>query len=344
MQHPPVTISITNYNGERFLKDCVTSIFELDYPSFDVMLVDNASTDGSVNYVREHFPQVKIHELPENRGANQARNFALLNARNRYLFLLDNDATLTKSCLSELIRTITSHPDTAICSPIIVYQDNPSIIQYGATHIHYIGQAIIQKSSAPATGSKPEVSLSTTANGTALLIDRNRANQVALFDEDMFFGFTDGDYTFRLTAAGLKCLIVMNSIVLHPLKQRSKSMVFHQVRNRWVFIIKNYSFRTLVCTLPALIFYEMMLLGFMVLKGNLKDYLKAFTNLIESLPSVLEKRNSFQKVKKLTDSQLLRSGNFVSSQQISMNRLQRTSVLIVNTLLDLNWALVRHFI
>jgi GT2 family glycosyltransferase len=344
MKNPPVSISVINYNGERFVKECFSAIFELDYPEFDVIMVDNGSTDSSVSLVQKKFPQVKVYILPENRGPNPARNFALLNARNRYLFLLDNDAIVTNDCLSKLMSTLSSFPDAAICSPLIVDRENPLRVQYGATHIHYIGQAIIGKNRDMDCDQKNRISLATTVNGTALLIDRSLSNQVGFFDEEMFFGWTDGDYSFRMTAAGLRCIVLKNAKVLHQFKKRNKSVVFHQVKNRWVFILKNYSWLTLVVISLPLFFYEIMLLGFLLTKGHLKDYLMANYDVVRSLPRIMEKRTSSLRVKCIADYDLLTSGDFVSSQFISLNTFQRFIVSIVNKFFDSYWNLVKRFL
>lgn len=341
MEHPPVTICIINYNGVKFLKESLSSIFALNYPTFDVMMIDNASNDNSVNYVIKHFPQVKVHRFSQNRGPNPARNFALLKTKNRYLFLLDNDAIVTKDCLSKLMKIITSHPDVVICSPIVIDKHDPSKIQYAVTHIHYIGQAIIEQINEPIDSLEDKIATSTTLNGTALLIDRTRANKIAYFDERMFFGWTDGDYTFRLTAAGLKCIVVYNSKVLHPSKKRSNKLIYHQIKNRWVFILKNYSSNTLSIIFPALLFYEFLLFGFLLLKGNAQEYLSAISDMICTLPKVMKDRKSTLAIKKLTDTDLLRSGDFVYSQQISISQYQRKLLSCVNLLLNLYWKFFR---
>lgn len=341
IRNPPVSISVVNYNGQRFVESCFSAIFELDYPEFDVMMVDNASTDNSVSLVEKKFPRVEIFRLPENRGPNPARNFALLNAKNRHLFLLDNDAVVTPDCLSKLMHTTTSFPDVAVCSPLIVYLDNPSKVQYGRTDIHYIGQAILEKYVDVNAVQADDVSIATTVNGTALLVDRSLANKVGLFDEEMFFGWTDGDYSFRLTAAGLNCMVLRTAKVLHQSKKRSESAVFHQVKNRWVFMLKTYSRRTLVAVSLPLLVYETMLLGFLLTKGHLKEYLTANRDVVRSLPAIMEKRKRFSKVKCVPDTHLLKSGNFVNSQMISVNSFQRLFMSIANGFFDGYWAVIR---
>ncbi len=341
---PSVTIGVVNYNGLNYLEKTFSAIFQIDYPDYDVMLIDNASTDDSVEYVQKHFKAVTVHEMVDNRGPNIARNFALKNAKSRYLLLLDNDAIITKECLSNLIGVLTESSDAATCSPLIVDSKDEKRVQYGVTHIHFVGAALMENLNGSISEGSERLSIATTINGTALLVDRYRANKVGLFDEQMFFGWTDGDYSFRLTAAGYKCLIDNESKILHPASVRSKKIFLHQVKNRWVFILKNYSLKTILLSLPALIFYEITFLPFVVFKGNLKEYFMAISAMIRELPKTLEKRKEFFKRKKLPDKKLLRSGDFSSSQSSITNKYFKMGTVLVNTILDKYWILIKRFI
>ncbi len=341
-QLPSVTIAVINYNGSEYLEKTFSEIFQIDYPYYEVMLIDNASTDDSVECVQKKFERVTIHQMPDNRGPNIARNFALKNAQNRYLLLLDNDAIVTKDCLSNLIDVLTGNSDAATCSPLIVDSEDEKKVQYGVTHIHFVGAALIENLNGAV--SQERLSVATTINGTAMLVDRDRANKVGLFDEEMFFGWTDGDYSFRLTAAGYKCLIDNQSKVLHPASNRSKKVVLHQVKNRWVFILKNYSWKTILLSSPALIFYEIAFLPFIVMKGNLKEYFQAIGVMIRELPKTLKKRKEFFERKVLPDKNLLRSGDFTNAQSLITNKYIRMGMVLVNKILDIYWLLIRRLV
>jgi len=239
---------------------------------------------------------------------------------------------------------LTESSDAATCSPLIVDSKDEKRVQYGVTHIHFVGAALMENLNGSISEENERLSIATTINGTALLVDRDRANKVGLFDEQMFFGWEDGDYSFRLTGAGYKCLIDKESKVLHPASVRSKKVVLHQVKNRWVFILKNYSWKTILLSFPALIFYEIAFFPFIVLKGNLKEYFMAIGTMICELPKTFEKRKEFFTKKKLPDRMLLRSGDFSSSQSIIKNKYLRAGTVLVNTILDKYWILIKRFI
>ena len=339
-----VSICVINYNGMKYLKDTFDAIFSIDCRKFDVMLIDNASTDESVGFVEANYGDVQIVNMPENRGPNIARNYALKNATNDYVFLLDNDAILTKDCLDKLIKGLSSDSAAVTCSPLIVDADKAEIVQYGATHIHYVGAAIIDRHFEYSTQNTNGNYISTTINGTALLVNRARVNNIALFDEDMFFGWTDGDFSYRLTSSGNHCLIDRNAIVRHPKSNRSKKVIYHQVKNRWVFMLKNYSLKTLIITAPALIFYELCLLGFIVMSGGLGSFFKALADVIKEWPVILQKRKEAMINKTRPDRELLRAGDFLSSQLILKNKYIRLATGLINFILDKYWVLVKRMV
>jgi GT2 family glycosyltransferase len=342
--HPLVTIGIVNYNGRSLLEKCLVSVYKNKYPSFRVMVVDNASTDDSVTFVRDKYKDVAIHQMESNRGPNPARNYALKNAESRYVLLLDNDAILTEDCLLTLMAAIELDETAATCSPVIVDEQDSARIQYGITHIHYAGAAILKKSTDSYAYPGTRVAVSTTINGTALLVDRERANPVSLFDEDMFFGWTDGDYSFRLSAAGLKCLVNFDSVVRHPSSNRSAKIIFHQVKNRWLFILKNYSGRTIAVLLPALLFYESAQFGFMILSRSVKDYFSALAAIAGNWSGIRRSRRATLANKKVSDRILLCAGDFMGAQIMIKNKLIKSCILLVNVILDKYWLLARKLI
>lgn len=339
-----VSICVINYNGMKYLKNTFDAIFSIDYQNFDVTLIDNASTDESVSFVAANYKVVQIVNMPENKGPNIARNYALKNAANDFVLLLDNDAIVTKYCLKKLIKSLLADSAAVTCSPLIVDADNAEIVQYGATHIHYVGAAIIDRQFKSSTQNANKNYISTTINGTALLVNRERVNRIALFDEDMFFGWEDGDFSYRLTSAGNHCLIDRKAVVRHPKSNRSKKMIYHQVKNRWVFMLKNYSLKTLILTAPALIFYEFCLLGFIAMSGGLGDFFKAFTDTIKEWPVISKKRKEAMAKKTISDRELLRVGDFLSSQLIVKSKAIKFATYFINFILDKYWLLVKRAI
>ncbi len=343
MSFEKVTVAVITYNRERILEECLSAIKSLNYPDYEVMVVDNRSTDGSVNLVREKFPEVKVLEMGENRGPNPARNAAMLKSRANYVFLIDDDTILTSHCLSILMNARDVIPDIAVCHPRIVYYDDRSRIQQEGAEVHYIGAAIIRNGDMLIKNASME-SISTGAASGALLIDRKRALRIGLFDEDYFFGWTDGQFTFRLTASGLKCLSVPRAIVYHKMAKRGLSKVFYQVRNRWYFILQMYSLRTIFLILPALVVYEISLLVFLTMKGLLLEYLKANMAVLQDFGKLMKKRQKVQLLKRLSDRELLHTGEINIREDLLENKYVKIGRKLLNRFLDSYWKLIKDFL
>lgn len=300
-----VTVAVISYNGMNVIKLCLNSIFAQTYNAFCVFLINNASTDGTSEWVRENYPLVKVLDYPENNGPNPARNLAVRESPNRLILLVDDDAVLEKNCLSELVRASQTYPEAAVWSPRIVYYDKQDIIQFEGVFQHYIGEAILLNGEKFLNDGVKDITPIDIAGGVSYLLSKDKAMTIGLFDEDYFFGRTDGEFTFRLTLSGNKIFTVPKAICYHRVKKRGLSKVFFQIRNRWYVMLTTYSWRTLVLLVPALIVYELSLVFFLLIKGGFIDYIKAVSKVFISLPIILEKRTSIQALKKVPDRNVL---------------------------------------
>lgn len=108
MDHPLVSISIINLNGKNYLKDCLESLGELNYPGdkIEILVVDNGSTDDSVKFIRDRFPQVKIIQNSKNNGFAEANNQVAEQAKGKYIAFLNNDTRVDKNWIIELLKPI----------------------------------------------------------------------------------------------------------------------------------------------------------------------------------------------------------------------------------------------
>jgi len=133
MNYPFVSIIITNYNGKRFLKNCLSSVLKQSYPKnkFKIIVVDDASTDDSVKYVKENFPKVKVLSLKKNVGYAGANNAGYKIAKGRYVILLNNDTIVPKNWLKPLVETAESDDNVAAVSSMPFYPGRKLIERYG---------------------------------------------------------------------------------------------------------------------------------------------------------------------------------------------------------------------
>lgn len=291
-----VTIGIVNFNGMDSIPATLHSIEKLDYPSFDVVVVDNHSTDGSREWIQTHFRDIRCIALDANLGSAAARNMIFEEAKTNYVFTLDNDIVVEPETLTRLMEVMKDVPHTGVCHPEIRDENDPFVYHYNGGWVHYMCTAI-SRDKPDTLLKRPQYEVFDVVSGAALLVDRKAAAHVGYFDADYFFNMEDGDFTARLTLAGYLCLNVPGSVVHHRSKQHGTSRFFYQVRNRWFFILKLFSWRTLLFVSPMLFVFELSQALFCLIQGGGKDYLKGNIAVVRQLPNILAKRKVFQPLK-----------------------------------------------
>ena len=334
-----VTVAIINYNGETVLEDTFRSAFALKYPRIrDVVLVDNKSTDRSVAMVRKSFPKAKILEMDGNTGACTARNAILRSSASDLVFLLDKDVSFGPDVLGQLVEAFERHPDAGIVSAQICFHDQPEKIQYNGADIHFVGGAIQNKN---VLADSVEVG-AVTAIG--MLVDRKKALDIGLFDDDFFYGWEDGDFSFRSTLAGYPVLVVPDAKVYHKKAKRGLFWVHYQVRNRLWFIMKTYNWRTLLVTLPALLLYQLAIFAFLISKGQGLGYVRGVWLAFAALPAVLAKRRAFMKIKRKRDRSVLSAKGIDLMGDVGMKGFKKIIADFLNLFFKAYWALTRWMV
>lgn len=332
----PVTVGIINYNGEAVLAETLDSVLAQDYPAIrEILVVDDGSSDRSVSMVRAKFPVVRVIESNENRGPNPARNRVLRESGTDYVLLMDNDIVMEKDALRRLVQTLTDVQDAGVVSAQIRFRESPEKIQYNGVFIHYTAGAVMNTRT-----DNPPIKVGAVSGGT-LLVDRKKAFEIGLFDEDFFSGWEDGDFTFRMALTGYPVLVETRARVYHKKEATGLARVACQVRNRWWFIFKNYSCRTIVLIMPALILNQTAIGLFMTIKGQLGGFLKGNFEALATLPQVNRKRRMIMKVKRVADRELLTGESVNLVGDVPLSGVMQTGMKLMNGFFKLYWALIK---
>ncbi len=334
-----VTIGVINYNGVDILADTLQAIRDLEYPDYDVIVVDNHSMDGSLELLSRQFPEVRVICLPENFGSPGARNVVLNEARTDYVLIMDNDMVLEPDTLTRLMRIMLSIPQVAACHPEICDPNDPHVYHYNGGWISYLAALVSRPE--PLSGQRPEYEVFDVVSGGALLLDRRVALQVGGFDADLFFNMEDGDFTARLTLAGYQCVNVPAAIAHHRSKPRGTAKVFYQTRNRWHFVLKLYSWRTLLLIAPILALHEVFQAFFLFLKGAGRDYLEGNLAVIIEFKSILNKRKEFQRLKVKRDQEWLNGGAIYVPQALIKGKKANQLLKLYSIFVGLYWKLIQ---
>jgi len=334
-----VTISITNYNGAATLTPVIQALLKQDYSGIkEIILADNASTDDSVALVKREFPTVRIASNPDNRGPNPARNLGIKEAKTELVLVMDNDIIFEPNYVSLLASVLNADQEAGAVSGQIRLHGSPDVVQYTGANIHYAGAVVNNK-----IYSRLPVKVACVSAG-AVLLGKQKALTAGLYDEDLVFGWEDGDFTFRLTMLGSPCYVMSTAICYHMKQKRESRWFRYQVRNRWWFVIKNYDTWTLIILLPGILFYQLMILGYCIMKGKTLDYIAGTAQAMAGLSNIARKKAIIRPLKKCHDSRILTAEPIDSSGEQAQKGFGGLINRISNFILYLYWLPARCLI
>lgn len=291
---PQVAIVITNWNGRHYLETCLRSIFAQEFQDFEVYVVDNASTDDSVEMVRCCFPQVQLIQNEANLGLCAANNRGILTTKAEFVVILNNDTELEPDCLGRMVQAIKTDPQIGMCASKMLLTDQRNMIESAGITIDKAGIAWGLNSGNLDT---PGTSMPTPvfgACGGAALYRRAMLLEIGLFDEDFFVYLEDADVAWRGQWAGWQGVYAPNAVTYHAhsatIKEGSPFKTRLLGRNKIWMICKNYPFPQLLWYGPLILIYELMAIGYAVLTGRGLITLRGRIEGIRQLPRILSKR------------------------------------------------------
>lgn len=337
-----VTIGIVNYNGIDVLPEAIRFALASRHAAREIIVADNGSTDGSREWLSSHHPEARLVALERNMGSAAARNALLQAAKSELVLLLDNDISLEPDSLGRLVNIMNSIPDAGICHPEILDDEDPDAYHYNGGSIHYLGSLIARAKPEP-DDARPAAERYDVVSGGAMLVRRAQAFEIGAFDENYFFNWEDGDFSARMTLAGRLCLNVPGARARHRGKPRGTSKVFYQVRNRWFFMLKLYSWRTLFLALPMLCAFELLQAALLLKKGAFGEYWRANRDVVRSLGQIAAGRRAFRPLKKKRDREWLAAGPMYIPASIGRGALQRAGERVFYALSGAWWKLISPF-
>ncbi|MFH0846710.1 MAG: glycosyltransferase family 2 protein [Chloroflexota bacterium] len=315
---PFVSILMVNYNGQAHLKEFFESVFQLNYPEsrYEVVVVDNASRDGSPDWIRNNYPRVKLICLDKNYGFSTGNNVGVKYCQGKFLALINNDTVLDKDWLIELVRQAVKEPDAIYGSKMLWYKRRDYIV-YGGGRLFAWGEPCHLQTYARDRGTEVNPSLTMYADGCGELLSKEVFLKIAGFDESYFCYSEDIELSWKAWILGYRIYFVPTAKFYHKvsatLGSRSFAFIYYIIRNQLRNIFKFAEFRDLVIMLPSYAFYSLSLYlvvycfqerKFSLILPIMKAYLKFFTEIHHLIPI----RRQFQKRRRVTDKELKRMG------------------------------------
>ena len=262
MDYPTVSVIVLNYNGLRYMEDCFASLSLMDYPSdrVELVLADNASSDGSVEYVRQHFPQVRVIQFDQNYGISIALNRAAEQVSSEYVAFLNSDMKVRTHWLAGLVEALEDEPGV-VCSSSKILNWDGNLMDFGGTIMLFTGQARADGYHDPDLTAYDDVRYILAPCSGAMLIERQIFLETGAFDENFSIYFDDIDLGWRLWILGYKVVYAPQSLCNHihfgTLSQQPPARITYLYeRNALFTIIKNYEQQYLDRVLPAALFLQ----------------------------------------------------------------------------------------
>jgi GT2 family glycosyltransferase len=303
MAAPDVSVIIVTWNGRQHLDGCLAAVAAQQDVGTETILVDNASADGTVEYVRERFPWVRVVPLDRNRGFAGGNNAGAAEARGRYLAFLNNDTIADPGWLRALLRGLDEAQGLALATSRIVYMHDPAIVDSAGDGLTRWGGAFKHHHGGPAqevTDSREVFG----ACGAAFIIPKAVFDEVGGFDDDFFLSHEDVDLSYRARLRGYRVRYVADSIVRHrgssSIGRSSRVAVFHGQRNlEWMYV-QNTPLALLLRTLPGHIVYNTAAAAYFARHGLLGAFLAAKLAALAGLPRALRKRMAVQRSRRVS--------------------------------------------
>lgn len=311
MPAPPlrrrVCAVIVTHNGRAYIEACLRSLLESAQAPIDVIVVDNASTDGTPDLVRNRFPGVHVLAGGANLGYGGAINEAARHTAAEYLAILNQDTISNPGWIDRLVAVLERDRGAALATPMILLRHDPSRLNTFGIAPHITGITTCRGYNQP-TSAFRSVEEVLAVSGAAFVIRRSVFDALGGFDASFFLYFEDTDLSLRAVLAGHRCLSVPEASVLHEFEARfSPQKLFYLERNRHAALLKLYRPRTLIVLGPALLLTELAVLGYSLLRGPacLATKVRAYGSLLGQAAAIRRARARAQARRRVPDRELL---------------------------------------
>lgn len=314
-QFPLVSLIVANWNGIRYLENCLTSLTYQSYPSTEVVFVDNGSIDGSVAYVKDRFPNVKVIELPRNLGFAEANNVGFRTALGEFIILVNNDTISDPGMVAGFVAAMESDASLGAAQGKIRLMHDPGILDNGIGSLFtYTGFLRHTGHMQPDSGyERPQTIFA--GKGACLCLRRSALETSGLFDPEFFAYFEDTDLCWRIWLAGYTVAFVPDAEIRHAVGGSVRDSAtfaninYHSFKNRIRTLLKNLGTARLVVVIPThlAICGTLMLIYAMSLRMPLaRSIAKALRwNLMHLMDTLRLRRHVQCKVRMAPDSMIL---------------------------------------
>ncbi len=303
-KEPLVSVIVLNYNGRELLRKCLQSIFRTNYLNYEVIVVDNGSSDESGTMVERDFPRSRLIRNQRNFGYSKGNNVGILSTTGEFVVLLNNDTTVHSEWLSELIKEAIKNKMCFHQPKILISGTNK--INSAGNFIQLFGFAFPRGVGEVDTGEYDKTCEVSYASGACVLGSRMLVEDVGLLDECFFTFYEDVNWGWRTLMRGHKTVYVPSAVVYHEWGASWGRNMSHEKfslieRSRIASIFRNYSSKSLTIMLPGLAVAELFVFSYCLKSGFLRDKVNVYADLIRLRRLLAIQRREMQLRRKVPD-------------------------------------------
>ena len=295
-----VSFVIVNWNTAELLKNCIGSIYETVHnKEIEIIVVDNASIDNSIDLIKTNYPQVKIIPNSKNLGFSRAVNIGMRSSMGKYVILLNTDTLLQKNSVNKLIDYMDSNPNTGVCGGQLIYEDGRkqhSFDNYPSLLFELVNKSLLKRLLPNRFYGKlkhfDEPVQVESIIGACFVISRACIEAIGLLDEDYFFFIEETDYCYRAKQKGFSVIHVPQAKIIHfqgvsakkiPVRSRleyfySKHLFFKKNKPEFQFLL--LIGLTFIKCMVKIVAYFILSVFTLFLNENIKQKLKLYSNLL----------------------------------------------------------------
>jgi O-antigen biosynthesis protein len=307
-----ISIGILNYNGLRYLKKTISSILKLDYSNYEIVIVDNASTDDSIKYIKYlKNKKIRIIKNKKNYGYSKGKNICVENCRGKYVLLLDEDIKIIdKKLLKKFINFYKSKKDIAFLAPLFRDAESEKTKYYGFFSTWYGLNIHKERIPIKSFESKKEYKIG-AYHGGAVFFNKNIWSQLGGYSLIQDFVLDDFDLGFRSYIFGFSNYLFPYETIIHLGKSKDLDKTHFAKKYRYYFsgvsimMWRNYNLRNLIIRYPIFFIFSIILyLGLAIIKRNIRILISwpiSFKNFILSFNRMLKERKKIQLRRKINE-------------------------------------------
>jgi len=303
-----VSIIILNYNAGNLLLNCIDSVFKSTYPNFEVLVVDNISTDNSHVICKEKFEKIRLIENKENLGYCEGNNVGIRNANGEFIVILNPDTTVEPNWLDHLMSAYNEFGE-GLYQPKFFSLNEKLVLQSTGNMLHIFGFGFARDKGKIDDEKMESIEKINYASGTCLFTSKIVLDKIGLLDPFLFLYHDDLDLGWRAAHIGINSFYVPKSIIYHAesysIKWSSKKFYWLE-RNRKYCLLTHYSKETYAKMRLSLFLVDLCVWLFYLSKGFLGAKIKAELDIFRNRKAIKIRHNQLEKIKIVPDKELIK--------------------------------------